>query len=69
MNAGSHDAETILAQALEGSDPVEGSACLDRACAGDEALRQKVESLLAAQQQAGGFMNTAAMAVLAARTV
>jgi eukaryotic-like serine/threonine-protein kinase len=42
------------ALALEGS---ERAAYLDRACTGDEALRQEVESLLAAYEKTGIFTN------------
>src|SRR3989449_6342194 len=44
--------------------PVERVAFLDQACAGDEALRREVESLLESYEQAGSFM--AAPAVEAA---
>src|SRR6266498_465118 len=47
--------DEILQSALE-LRPEERAAFLDEACAGDEALRQKVESLLAAAQQMDGFM-------------
>src|SRR6266508_832288 len=47
--------DEILQSALELA-PEERTAFLDQACAGDEALRQKVESLLVAAQQMGGFM-------------
>src|SRR6266540_3148352 len=47
--------DEILQSALELA-PEEQAAFLDEACAGDPALRQKIESLLAAAQQMGGFM-------------
>src|SRR6266700_3072429 len=47
--------DEILQGALELA-PEERGAFLDEACAGDEVMRQKVESLLAAAQQMGGFM-------------
>ena len=47
--------DEILQGALELA-PEERGAFLDEACAGDPALRQKIESLLAAAQQMGGFM-------------
>src|SRR6266567_392736 len=47
--------DEILQGALELA-PEGRAAFLDEACAGDEALRQKVESLLAAAQQMDGFM-------------
>ena len=48
--------ETILAAALEIADPVARRAYLDRACGGDVALRQEVESLLEANAAAGEFL-------------
>ena len=51
-------AETILASALEIEDGAARRAYLDGACAGDAALRGEVESLLAAHEQAGDFMQT-----------
>jgi|GEM_PF-7023047 len=36
--------------------PIERAAFLDQTCAGDEALRQEVASLLAAEAQAGSFI-------------
>lgn len=52
--------ETVLAAALELSDAAERAACLDRACAGNAALPQEVESLLAAQDAApASFLKTA----------
>ena len=47
--------DEILQRALE-LHPENRRAFLDQACAGDEALRQKVESLLAAAQQLDRFM-------------
>src|SRR6266540_6459921 len=47
--------DEILQSALELA-PEERAAFLDKACAGDEGMRQKVESLLAAAQQMNGFM-------------
>jgi serine/threonine protein kinase/TolB-like protein/tetratricopeptide (TPR) repeat protein len=43
--------------------PQERAAFLDEACAGDEALRQRVEALLAAHEQAGSFIESPAMEV------
>src|SRR6266571_1457550 len=48
--------DEVLQSALELA-PEERAAFLDEACADDPALRQKVESLLAAAQQMGGFMD------------
>src|SRR6266511_4108217 len=47
--------DEILQAALELA-PEDRAAFLDQACAGDAALRQKIESLLASAQQMGGFM-------------
>src|SRR5216117_3466588 len=47
--------DEILQKALE-LRPEERAAFLDEACAGDEAMRQKVESLLAGAHQIDGFM-------------
>src|SRR6185503_1518359 len=41
------------------------AALLDAACDGDEALRSEVESLLAAHQQANGFLAEPALEVMA----
>jgi serine/threonine protein kinase len=45
----------ILNTALE-LRPAERAAYLDKACAGDAALRQRVEALLQAHEQVGGFL-------------
>ena len=47
---------TIFAEALERTDPAARAAYLDGACAGDAALRQRVEALLAAHDGAGRFL-------------
>jgi WD40 repeat protein/tetratricopeptide (TPR) repeat protein len=47
---------TIFGEALELPDPHTRAAYLEHACAGDSALRQRVEALLAAHAQAGGFL-------------
>src|SRR6266511_3306320 len=44
-------------------DPGLHAAFLDEACAGDESLRQEVESLLASDEQAGDFLNTPALKI------
>ena len=49
----------LFAEALE-LPPGERGAFLDRACAGDDALRQEVEALLAAGQEADGFFHSLA---------
>src|SRR5213594_3999736 len=40
----------------------ERAAYLDEACAGDAALRQRVEELLRASEEAGGFLQETAIA-------
>jgi WD40 repeat protein/serine/threonine protein kinase/tetratricopeptide (TPR) repeat protein len=46
----------LFMAALPIEDPAERSAYLDRECAGEPALRQRVEALLAAFAQAGSFL-------------
>src|SRR5262245_15414551 len=46
----------LFMAALQIEDAAERSTYLDRACAGETALRQRVEALLAAFEQAGSFM-------------
>jgi tetratricopeptide (TPR) repeat protein/tRNA A-37 threonylcarbamoyl transferase component Bud32 len=48
---------------LDIDDPSERSAYLDRACAGDPALRAQVEQLLKAHQESGLFMERPALAI------
>ena len=52
--------ETILEKALELTDPQERAAYLDEACGNDPALRDEMESLLAAHLEADAFMATLA---------
>jgi len=52
-------------QAALARDPDERAAFLDEACAGDEALRREVESLLEAHEQAGSFIKAPAVEVAA----
>src|SRR5262245_65701694 len=47
---------SIFLAALEYDDPSERSAYLDRACAGEPALRAGVEQLLTAHEQSGSFL-------------
>ncbi len=47
---------TIFAEALDRTDPAARAAYLDDACAGNAALRQRVEALLAAHDGAGRFL-------------
>jgi tetratricopeptide (TPR) repeat protein len=48
--------EAIFFAALEKGSPQERAACLDEACAGEPELRRRVEKMLAAQAQAGSFL-------------
>src|SRR5262245_7266410 len=48
--------ESLFAAALEKPTPTERRAFLDRACAGDNALRQRLGRLLAADEQASGIL-------------
>lgn len=57
----------IFTAALAREDRAERAAFLNSACAGDAALRARVESLLAEHQQLGSFMDVPSQAV--ARTV
>jgi serine/threonine protein kinase/Tol biopolymer transport system component len=54
--------ETLFHRALE-FEPGRRAAFLDQACAGDGSLRNRVEALLAAQAQAGSFMESPALDV------
>src|ERR1035441_8758302 len=51
------DAELTFGEALRLSVPAERAAYLDQACGGNQAFRQKMESLLSAHAQAGDFLN------------
>src|SRR5262245_42059998 len=48
--------EAIFFAALEEGSPPGRAAYLDEACAGDPDLRRRVEKMLAAQAQAGSFL-------------
>ncbi len=50
------DVRSIFLDALEKTTDSERAAYLDKACAGDAAVRMKVEALLRAHDQAGGFL-------------
>jgi serine/threonine protein kinase len=58
MNAPVQDAKDIFGEALAFTDPAERAAYLERACAGNAALRQEVDSLLQAHEQAGSFLHS-----------
>jgi tetratricopeptide (TPR) repeat protein/cell division protein FtsB len=49
---------TIFMEALERATPGERAAFLDAACAGDPALRERVEALLRSHDDAGKFLGT-----------
>jgi serine/threonine protein kinase/WD40 repeat protein len=52
---------TIFLEALDIADPAQRQAYLDRACAGDAALRRQVEALLAAHERSGSFLDVPAL--------
>jgi hypothetical protein len=54
--------ETLFTDALAIPDPAERAAFLDRACAGDAALRDRLTRLLDVHGRAGGFLGTPAAA-------
>ncbi len=49
--------ETVFAEALARRDAAERAAFLEQACGGDVELRQRVEELLLAHEQAGGLLD------------
>ena len=56
MNDAEEHLMTVFSAALDRGSADERQAYLDRACAGDPALRQRVEALLRAHDRAGGFL-------------
>jgi serine/threonine protein kinase len=54
--------ETIFLAALERTTPAERAAYLDQACAGDAALRERVEALLRSHADPDSFLDMPAMA-------
>ncbi len=52
----------IFETAVEIPDPKRRAIFLDRACGGDEALRRRVDALLASHDQAGGFLENSPVA-------
>src|SRR5437762_5684624 len=54
--------QTLFIEALDKQDPAERAAFLDRVCAGDPALRQRLERLLQRHQQADSFLESPAAA-------
>jgi serine/threonine protein kinase len=57
MNEPDNLLRSLFNQAVEITDDAERAAFLERTCGQDAALRQKVEALLRAHQQAGGFLD------------
>src|SRR6516225_1633754 len=55
--------ETIFIEALEKEDDAQRAAFLDRACAGDEALRQRIERLLLRHEQTDSLLDAPAAGV------
>jgi eukaryotic-like serine/threonine-protein kinase len=60
MNPAGPDLKAIVCEAADHAAGLERSAYLDRVCHGDAALRQQVESLLKARDEAGGFLGSPA---------
>src|SRR5208283_5865270 len=56
----SPDREVAVFNAARRLPPGERAAYLDEACAGDAALRQRVEQLLRASEEAGAFLESPA---------
>ena len=54
--------DSIFAEALAITDPLERSVYLERTCGNDRGLRERVEDLLSAHTEAGSFMETPALA-------
>src|SRR5262245_24544791 len=48
--------QSLFIEALERQDPAERAAFLDRACAADPALRQRIERRLQQHQKPGSFL-------------
>jgi serine/threonine-protein kinase len=55
MGTNATDVKSIFGKAMELQSPAERAAYLDEACGGDPLLREEVESLLRAGQEASGF--------------
>src|SRR5262245_48771373 len=51
------DLDAIFCEAIELRSPEDRAAFVSRACAGDETLRQEVESLVAAHFRANSFLD------------
>ncbi|HUV67377.1 MAG TPA: hypothetical protein VMW24_26035, partial [Sedimentisphaerales bacterium] len=57
MNEEPKDIKAIFSQALEKQTPEEQAAYLNEACGNDTVLRQRVEKLVKAHEQAGSFLD------------
>jgi hypothetical protein len=58
--------QALFLAALERTDPAERTAYLDAACAGDPALRTRIEALLRSSDHAGTFLDMPAIEQLVA---
>lgn len=56
MNSTQEEAKEVFTQALNHADVAERNAFVERACGTRAALRQEVDSLLRAHEQAGEFL-------------
>src|SRR5262245_1190914 len=61
--------QEIFIEALEKDDPAARAAFLNHACAGESALRQRVERLLERHQASGSFLQSGAQDLDATVTV
>ncbi len=57
--------QSIFSEALEKEDPAERAAFLDRVCASDPALRQRLDRLLLRHQQGDSFLESPGPALIA----
>lgn len=60
MHADARLIRSVFLQAVEAHRPDEWEAYLDEACAGDAALRERVEILLRAHSQSNSLLDTPA---------
>jgi serine/threonine protein kinase/Flp pilus assembly protein TadD len=56
MNHADHNVQVIFGEALDCASPAEQASYLDRACAGEPALRARIEALLHSHKRAGQFL-------------
>ena len=61
MNEKENSLRTIFIEAVERTDGTERAAYLQRACADDASLRQRLEQLLTAHDEAGGLASAEAV--------